>query len=211
MKRKFIDALRKNKAKEVLSSRNKAKKVFDEKAKLAKSEIKKLQEIRKILEHEILHSLIDEGKITFAMIKPKVNEGKSLPADEDEAANIIHGEIGEAAVFRFAVKFNQKKAEEFYKNIKENLPQERWEDLMGFVTSGPLDVVLVHREERDAVSWWRGKIGPTNPQMADETTIRGKYGIHIGNNIVHGSNKPSEARREILIISKVIEERILLI
>ena len=46
----------------------------------------KLAKIVQVLQHQELQTLIDEGKITLGIEKPHANEGKNLPADDDEAA-----------------------------------------------------------------------------------------------------------------------------
>lgn len=67
--------------------------------------------------------------------------------------------------------------------------------LVEFITSGP--VVAVVLEGRNCVSLVREMMGATDPARAAAGTIRGAYGIDIGRNIVHGSDSPASAAREI--------------
>jgi nucleoside-diphosphate kinase len=60
-------------------------------------------------------------------------------------------------------------------------------------------------EGRNAVSVARKTIGATNPQEAAPGTIRGDYGLDIGRNVIHGSDSPESAAREIGIHFKPIE------
>ncbi|WP_066634338.1 nucleoside-diphosphate kinase [Desulfolucanica intricata] len=70
-----------------------------------------------------------------------------------------------------------------------------FEALVGYITSGP--VVAMVLEGKDAVSAARNIMGATNPVQAAPGTVRGDYGIDIGRNVVHGSDSPESAEREI--------------
>jgi nucleoside-diphosphate kinase len=66
-----------------------------------------------------------------------------------------------------------------------------------FITSGPL-VALVAEGPR-AVEAFRGLAGATDPVTAAPGTIRGDHALEIGENVVHGSDSPESAEREIKI------------
>ena len=68
-------------------------------------------------------------------------------------------------------------------------------ELIAFITGGP--VVAMVWEGESAVSVARLLIGPTNPAAAPPGTIRGDYGLETTQNLVHGSDSPSSAKREI--------------
>lgn len=68
-------------------------------------------------------------------------------------------------------------------------------DLIAFITSGPVMAVAV--EGTDAVGVVRMLMGPTNPVDAPPGTIRGDYGLELTENIVHGSDSPESAEREL--------------
>lgn len=68
-------------------------------------------------------------------------------------------------------------------------------ELVDFITGGPLWALAV--EGPEAVKVVRGLIGPTNPVDAPPGTIRGDYGIIITENLVHGSDSPESAGREL--------------
>ena len=70
-------------------------------------------------------------------------------------------------------------------------------DVVNFITSGPV-VALVAEGER-AVEAFRGLAGATDPVKALPGTIRGDYAMEVGENIVHGSDSPEAADREIKI------------
>ena len=68
-------------------------------------------------------------------------------------------------------------------------------DLVAFITSGPLVALCV--EGPDAVGAVRTLMGPTNPITAPPGSIRGDYGLEIEKNLVHGSDSPESAGREL--------------
>jgi nucleoside-diphosphate kinase len=70
-----------------------------------------------------------------------------------------------------------------------------YEELVAFITSGPL-VALVLEGER-AVEAARQVIGATDPLAAAPGSIRGDYAISVGQNMVHGSDSVESARREV--------------
>ncbi len=67
--------------------------------------------------------------------------------------------------------------------------------LVDFVTSGP--VVVMQWSGESAVSVARLMMGTTDPAAALPGTIRGDYGLDIQQNIVHGSDSPESAEREL--------------
>ena len=70
-------------------------------------------------------------------------------------------------------------------------------DVVDFITSGPV-VALVAEGER-AIEAFRALAGATDPVKALPGTIRGDYALEVGENIVHGSDSPEAADREIKI------------
>jgi nucleoside-diphosphate kinase len=67
--------------------------------------------------------------------------------------------------------------------------------LVEFITSGP--VVAMVWEGEGVVASARKIIGATNPLTSEPGTIRGDYGVSIGRNLIHGSDAPETAQREI--------------
>ncbi|MBI5104597.1 MAG: nucleoside-diphosphate kinase [Solirubrobacterales bacterium] len=68
-------------------------------------------------------------------------------------------------------------------------------ELVEFITGGPLVALVL--EGQDAVKAARQLIGATNPLEAAPGSIRGDFAIEIGTNMVHGSDSPESAQREI--------------
>jgi nucleoside-diphosphate kinase len=68
-------------------------------------------------------------------------------------------------------------------------------ELVDFITGGPLVALVV--EGPNAVAGTRRLMGVTNPVEATPGSIRGDYALEIGQNLVHGSDSPESATREI--------------
>ena len=79
----------------------------------------------------------------------------------------------------------------------EHVGKPFFEPVVDFITSGPL-VALVAEGPR-AISAFRGLAGATDPVAATPGTIRGDHALEVGENIVHGSDSPESAQREIKI------------
>ena len=69
--------------------------------------------------------------------------------------------------------------------------------LLKFITSSPVLVCAVRGV--NAITVCRNLIGATNGQKADAGTIRGDYGMSGGNNLIHGSDSPESAERELAL------------
>ncbi len=126
---------------------------------------------------------------TFVMVKP------------DAVAKGLIGEI----VKRFESKgleikelrlltLSQEKAAELYAVHKE---RPFFNDLVEYVTGGP--VVVMKLEGQSAVVAARNIIGATNPVEAASGTIRGDFGLDISQNLIHGSDSPENAQKELSI------------
>ena len=85
-----------------------------------------------------------------------------------------------------------EQAGEFYEVHKE---RPFYNDLVEFMTSGPCVPMVLERDE--AVPFLREVVGATNPEEADEGTIRKAHGANVQNNAVHASDSPENAANEI--------------
>ena len=81
------------------------------------------------------------------------------------------------------------------RHYAEHVNRPFFPSLVSFITSGP--IVAMMWEADNAVALARQTMGATNPGEAAPGTIRGDLGIDIGRNIVHGSDSPESAAREI--------------
>ena len=90
------------------------------------------------------------------------------------------------------IHMTTEEAQGFYAVHKE---RPFFNDLVEFMTSGPCIIAALKKE--NAVEAWRATIGATNPEEADEGTIRKLYAESVQNNAVHGSDSGENAVKEI--------------
>jgi nucleoside-diphosphate kinase len=90
------------------------------------------------------------------------------------------------------MRLDRSLAEEHYGEHRE---KPFFGELVEFITSGP--VVVARLEGENAIEVWRTLMGPTDPAKSPPGTIRGDLGLVITENIVHGSDSPESAGREL--------------
>ncbi len=83
------------------------------------------------------------------------------------------------------------------RHYAEHLDKPFFPDLLEFITSGP--VVAMEWSGESAISVSREVMGATNPAQAAPGTIRGDFGREVTQNLVHGSDGPESAARELEI------------
>ena len=88
-------------------------------------------------------------------------------------------------------------AETAHAHYAEHAEKSFFGELVDFITSAPL-VALVAEGER-AIEAFRALAGATDPVKATPGTVRGDFALEISQNIVHGSDSPESAEREIKI------------
>ena len=77
----------------------------------------------------------------------------------------------------------------------EHVEKPFFGELLEFITSGPVVAMAVEGDE--AITVVRQMMGATDPKKATQGTIRGDYGLITTENIVHGSDSPESAEREL--------------
>jgi nucleoside-diphosphate kinase len=81
------------------------------------------------------------------------------------------------------------------RHYEEHRDKPFFDELTDFITSG--DVVVARVSGEQAIGVVRALMGPTDPAGAPQGTIRGDYGLVITQNLVHGSDSPESAKREL--------------
>ena len=126
---------------------------------------------------------MNTGNFTFTMIKP------------DAVKNGYVGKILDAFIeggFTIrAMKYTQltkAEAKQFYLMHKD---RPFYDDLTDFMSSGPIVAAVLEKE--NAVVDFRKLIGATNPEEAEEGTIRKRFAESMQNNAVHGSDSDENA------------------
>ncbi|KPV55175.1 nucleoside diphosphate kinase [Paenibacillus sp. A3] len=124
---------------------------------------------------------------TFLMIKPDGVQrgliGKLVQRFEDKGFQLIGSKL---------MVITKEQAQTHYAEHKE---KPFFGELVQFITSGPVFAMVWQGDNVIALS--RAMMGKTNPLDAAPGTIRGDYAVHTGNNIIHGSDSPESAEREI--------------
>ncbi|MCZ7672050.1 MAG: nucleoside-diphosphate kinase [Chloroflexi bacterium] len=92
------------------------------------------------------------------------------------------------------MQMSQELAEAHYDVHKE---RPFYRSLVEYITSGP--IVAMVWAGNDAIAAARSTMGATNPVAAAPGTIRGDFGMEIGRNLVHGSDSPENAAKEVAL------------
>ena len=124
---------------------------------------------------------------TLSIIKPDAVERKL----ENEIKEMFKSN-GFKILKEKKIQIEKSEAETFYK-VHETKPF--YNDLCAYLSSGPIVVMVLEKD--NAVLGNRELMGATNPEDAEEDTIRKKYGISIDKNSVHGSDSVENAKIEI--------------
>tara|TARA_Y100001954_G_scaffold235485_1_gene293302 strand:- start:254 stop:670 length:417 start_codon:yes stop_codon:yes gene_type:complete len=126
------------------------------------------------------------GNITFTMIKPEAveagNSGAILKRIEDKGFRIV-------ALKK--VHLSEEKAGKFYEVHKE---RPFYGELVEYMSGGPIIAAILEKE--NAVSDFRNLIGSTNPEEAEEGTIRKEFATSLAMNAIHGSDSDENAQIE---------------
>jgi nucleoside-diphosphate kinase len=124
---------------------------------------------------------------TFSIIKPDATR-RNLTG----AVTKMLEEAGLRVIASRRIRMSRNQAEGFYAVHKD---RPFFNDLCAFMTSGPVVVQVLEGE--NAVLRNREVMGATNPQQAEEGTIRKTYAESIEANTVHGSDSEENAKIEI--------------
>src|ERR687893_947836 len=124
---------------------------------------------------------------TFSIIKPDAT-ARNLTG----AINAMIEKAGLRIIGQRRIRMSRADAEKFYEVHKE---RPFYGELVEFMTSGPVVVQVLEGE--NAIAKYREVMGATNPAQAAEGTIRKEFAQSIGENSVHGSDSPENAKIEI--------------
>jgi nucleoside-diphosphate kinase len=127
------------------------------------------------------------SNLTFAIIKPDAvkngNTGKIYDRIISAGFKILGAKL---------IRMTLAQAQGFYA-IHEGKPF--YDELTDFMSASQSMVLALEKD--NAVSAWRETIGATNPEEAEEGTIRRDFATSIGENAVHGSDSDENAKKEI--------------
>ena len=94
-----------------------------------------------------------------------------------------------------AMKMMQVDEDLASRHYQEHKDKGFYPELVNFITSGP--IVAMVWQGQDAIAQVRALMGATDPAKADPGTMRGDFCLFVSNNLVHGSDSPESAVREI--------------
>ena len=124
---------------------------------------------------------------TFSIIKPDATK-RNLTG----AINKIIEDNDIRIIAQKRIKLSKEQAEGFY-DVHKDKPF--FADLIEYMTSEPVVIQVLTSD--NAVKKYRDVMGSTNPENANEGTIRKEYGLNIQENSVHGSDSEENAKKEI--------------
>lgn len=135
-----------------------------------------------------MSSVVTEKQRTFVMLKPDAIErglvGEIVSRLERKGLKPLRLEL------RFVSK---ELARKHYAHL---VGKSFFQELEDYVTRGP--VVATIWEGRDAINVVRRLVGATDPAAAAPGTIRGDFGLGFTENLVHASDSPESAKKEIV-------------
>ena len=124
---------------------------------------------------------------TLSIIKPDATS-RNITGQ----VNSIIEKSGLKIIGQKRIKLTEETAGKFYEVHKE---RPFFKDLVSFMVSGPVIVQVLQGE--NAVALYRKVMGATNPEEAEEGTIRKEFALSIEANSVHGSDSIENAKKEI--------------
>ena len=124
---------------------------------------------------------------TFSIIKPDATKRNITGS-----INKIIEENNLRIIAQKRIKLSSEQAEKFYDVHKE---KSFFKDLIDYMTSEPVIVQVI--EGDNAITKYREVMGATNPENADEGTIRKIHALNVQENSVHGSDSEENAIKEI--------------
>ena len=124
---------------------------------------------------------------TFSIIKPDATK-RNLTG----SINSVIEKCGLRIIAQKRIKMNDEQAQKFYE-VHNDKPFFR--DLVEYLTSEPVVVQVLQAD--NAVKKYREVMGATNPENAEEGTIRKLFALNVQENSVHGSDSDENALKEI--------------
>lgn len=115
----------------------------------------------------------------------------------------VIGRIERRGLKLVALRMNTISQDQAKKHYAEHVQKPFFKSLLNFITSGPSVSMVV--EGKNAVAVMRSINGATNPVNAATGSIRGDLALDTGRNVVHASDSPESAAREIVIHFKDAE------
>lgn len=196
---------------------------------LGLAELPIVEAIKEALLSPEMSNLIHQGKITFAMIKPRLDESTQLGDNQSdyEIANAISHKISMPleVVFEASFVFTDEMIEEFYGGIPKERQLEsppidpnrygkqhasRWDEFKALMKQGPVTGLILYSEQGNAVMEWRNQMGNdwkiTKVKETYPDSLRARYGNANHNNLLHGSDSSESVMYEIEFFTRALDK-----
>lgn len=129
---------------------------------------------------------------SLLILKPEVLRrgiaGRIISRIEDRGITIVRMNV---------CTINENTAKTHY---QEHASKPFFPSLVSYITSGPVVVMVVEAE--GIISMMRKMVGATNPANAEPGTLRGDFAFSVAENVIHASDSPESALREIVLFFK---------
>ena len=126
---------------------------------------------------------------TFVMVKPDGVQrgliGEIVSRLERKGLKMVAARFEQLPATRVTDQYHEHQQKPFFASLRH------------YIMSGPC--FLMVWEGKNVVTIVRSLVGATNPAEACAGTIRGDYGLDIGRNVIHASDSPESAKREISV------------
>jgi len=188
-----------------------------------------------IFESQELKKQIDEGKITVAMVKPRLKESLATSVLESRGAAFtdsdILTEIEQAilkplvAVFSISLILSPEMIDLFYAGSpmerQQQVPpidperygqhhEHRWSEYRALMASGPVTFVILYSQDGKAVSHWRKQMGDDwnveRVRTNHPDSLRARFAESSHNNLLHGSDSVENVHREIALLAQFLKQ-----
>lgn len=190
-----------------------------------------IQPVIEILESDELQELIKEGKITLAMIKPRleaaVAESINRTLLDSDIAVEIEQSISEplAVVFSISLNLSPEMIDRFYAGDpmerQRQVPpidherygqhhDHRWSEYRALMASGPVTFAILYSPDNKAVANWREQMGNDwnveRVKVNYPNSLRARFAKDSHNNLLHGSDSSESAKREIDLLAEFLQQ-----
>jgi nucleoside diphosphate kinase len=185
--------------------------------------------VREILLSTQVREMVNQGKLTYAMIKPRLDEATQLSEEkaEHEIVLFLLKEIKPPLeiIFNASFVFDENMIKEFYGGIPKERQLKippidpnrykqqhatRWDEFKALMKQGPVTGLILYSEQVNAVLEWRNQMGSdweiAKVKQNYPDSLRARYCITNHNNLLHGSDSSENAMHEIEFFARALDK-----
>jgi nucleoside diphosphate kinase len=194
-----------------------------------------IRSIVEALESHEFKKQIDEGKVTLAMVKPRLKEALSVSILESNVAMLADSEILRvieqsileplSVCFSISLILSPEMTDLFYAGSpmkrQQQVPpidperygqhhEHRWSDYRALMVSGPVTFVILYSPDGKAISHWRKQMGDDwnveRVRINHPDSLRARFAENSHNNLLHGSDSVESVHREIALLVQFLKQ-----